>query len=208
MPLSRLMRGRSRALVSAGHLNVRQPDYPEMNITDAQREIRSRFVGGFYGQFVSGILWLISAALAQRYGTRASIGTVVIGGFFIFPITELLIRLSGGGTKISPENSLQQLGLQVAFVLPLSMPLLLPITLYNIGLFFPALMILLGAHYVPFVFLYGMRMFAILAALLVGGGVFMAVRAIGGYSLGAWYTGLLLLAFAFVGRVIAKVSSH
>ena len=53
-----------------------------------------------------------------------------------------------------------------------------------------------------------MRMFAILAALLVGGGVFMAVRAIGGFSLGAWYTGILLLAFAFVGRVIAKVSSH
>jgi len=28
----------------------------------------------------------------------------------------------------------------------------------------------LGAHYLPFVFLYGMRIFAVLAAFLVGGG--------------------------------------
>jgi hypothetical protein len=175
-----------------------------MNITDAQREIRSRFVGGYYGQLVSGILWLTSAALAERYGTRVSIGMVVIGGFFIFPITELLVRVSGGGTEISPENSLRYLGMQVAFVLPLSMPLLLPITLYNVGLFFPALMILLGAHYVPFVFLYGMKMFAVLAGLLIGGGVFLALRGVGSFSFGAWYTGLLLLIFAFVGRVSVK----
>jgi len=171
-----------------------------MNITDAQREVRSRFVGGYYGQLVSGILWLISAISAECYGSRAAIGTVVIGGFFIFPITELLVRLSGGGKEISPENSFRYLGMQVAFVLPLSMPVLVPVTLYRVELFFPALMILLGAHYIPFVFLYGMRMFAVLAGLLVGGGIVMALRGVGGFSLGAWYTGILLVVFAFVGR--------
>jgi len=29
-----------------------------MDIGDAQREVRTRFSGGFYGQLVSGILWL------------------------------------------------------------------------------------------------------------------------------------------------------
>jgi len=52
--------------------------------------------------------------------------------------------------------------MQIAFVLPLSMPLLLPVSLYRLNWFFPAMMILLGAHYLPFVFLYGMRMFAVL----------------------------------------------
>ena len=33
----------------------------------------------------------------------------------------------------------------------------------------------LGAHYPPFVFLYGMRMFAVLAALLIGGGTLIAM---------------------------------
>ena len=58
--------------------------------------------------------------------------------------------------------------MQVAFVLPLSMPLLLPVARYSLNLFYPALMVLLGAHYLPFVFLYGMRMFAVLTAALVG----------------------------------------
>src|ERR1700677_1514190 len=117
-----------------------------MNIADAQREIRSRFVGGYYGQLVSGVLWLTSAILAECCGPRVSIGVIVMGGFFIFPVTELLVRLSGGSKEISPSNSLRCLGMQVAFVLPFSMPLLLPVTLYRTGLFFPALMILLGAH--------------------------------------------------------------
>jgi hypothetical protein len=175
-----------------------------MNIADAQKEIRLRFAGGYYGQLVSGILWLTSAILAECYGARVSIGTIVIGGFFIFPVTELLVRMSGGSREISRENSLRFLGMQVAFVLPLSMPLLLPVTLYRVGLFFPALMILLGAHYVPFVFLYGMRMFAVLAGLLIGGGVVVALSGVGGFGFGAWYTGILLLLFAFLGRACVK----
>jgi hypothetical protein len=43
--------------------------------------------------------------------------------------------------------------MQAAFVLPLSMPLLLPVGLYRLNWFYPALMILVGAHYLPFVFL-------------------------------------------------------
>jgi hypothetical protein len=49
--------------------------------------------------------------------------------------------------------------MQAAFVLPLSMPLLLPVGLYRLHWFFPALMVLVGAHYLPFATLYGMRMF-------------------------------------------------
>lgn len=93
-----------------------------------------------------------------------------------------------------------QLGMQVALVLPFSMPLLLPVSLYNLNWFYPALMILLGAHYLPFVFLYGMRMFALLAACLLGGGVIIAMYLSSGFTIGAWYTGTLLLIFAAVGK--------
>jgi hypothetical protein len=90
--------------------------------------------------------------------------------------------------------------MQVAFVLPFSMPLLLPVSQFNLNLFYPALMILLGAHYLPFVFLYGMRMFAVLAAFLLGGGIIIAMYFSGSFSIGAWYTGTLLLIFAAVGK--------
>ena len=174
-----------------------------MNIIEAQRELRVRFGGGFYGQLVSGILWLVSASLATWSSPRAAIMTLVVGGFFIFPVTDLLLRASGK-RPLSAANSLHYLGMQVAFVLPLSMPLLLPVGLYRLNWFYPAMTILLGAHYCPFVFLYGMRMFAILAALLVGGGMVIAMYLSSGFSVAAWYTGTILLVFAILGRAITQ----
>jgi hypothetical protein len=177
-----------------------------MTISEAQREVRTHFSGGFYGQLVSGVLWSISAALATWSSPRAAITTLVAGGFFIFPITELLIRLSGQKQRLSADNTLRELGMQVAFVLPLSMPLLLPVGLYRLNWFYPAMMLLLGAHYLPFVFLYGMQMFAALAAILVGAGVVIAMYAPHTFSTGAWFTAATLLAFAAIGKAHASRS--
>ncbi|MGD0812186.1 MAG: hypothetical protein ABSA83_01160 [Verrucomicrobiota bacterium] len=174
-----------------------------MNISDAQRENRVRFHGGFFGQLVSGVLWLVSACLADTVGVKSAIITLVFGGFFIFPATESLVRLSGR-KKLSEDNTLWSLGMQVAFVLPFSMLLLVPVTQYRTNLFYPALMILLGAHYIPFVFLYGMRLFAFLAAILIAGGVCIAMCGAGRFSTGAWGTGLVLVLFAFLGRMYAQ----
>lgn len=175
-----------------------------MDIADAQRENRTRFVGGFYGQLVSGVLWLVSASMATWSTSRAAITMLVVGGFFIFPLTELFIRASGNRSPLSAHNSLYQLGMQVAFVLPVSMPLLLPVGMYRLNWFYPALMVLLGAHYIPFVFLYGMRMFAALAALVVGGGLVIAMYFSSSFSIGAWYTGAILVLFAVVGRTLIR----
>ena len=175
-----------------------------MRIIDAQREVRTQYVGGFYGQLVSGLLWLLSAGLAVWSGPRAAVTTLVVGGFFIFPLTELLRRVVGGKTSLTADNSLRDLGMQVAFVLPLSMPLLLPVSLYRLTWFYPGLMVLLGAHYLPFVFLYGMRIFWVLGAALIGAGVLIAMYWSSTFSTGAWYTGAILLVFAGVGRSIAK----
>lgn len=175
-----------------------------MTIAEAQREVRTRFVGGAYGQLVSGLLWTVSAGLATWSNPRVAIATLVVGGFFIFPLTELLVRLGGERRPLSPGNSLRELGMQVAFVLPLSMPLLLPVGLYRLNWFFPAMMLLLGAHYLPFVFLYGMRMFAVLAAVLVIGGMLIAMDGSQSFSAGAWFTAITLLVFAGIGGAIAR----
>ena len=34
-----------------------------MDVQEAQREVRSVYVGGFWGQLVSSVIWLVSAAL-------------------------------------------------------------------------------------------------------------------------------------------------
>jgi hypothetical protein len=174
-----------------------------MDIQDAQREMRSVYIGGFWGQLVSSVIWLVSATLGTWVTPRASILAVVIGGFFIFPLTQMLLRLSGRRASVSRDNSFNSLGMQVAFVLPLSMLLLVPVGHYDLNLFFPALMVLLGAHYLPFATLYGMRMFLFLGGILIAAGVVIAHWFSGTFSLGAWVGGLTLLVFAWIGRSIA-----
>ena len=173
-----------------------------MEIRDAQREVRAVYTGGFWGQLVSSIIWLASAALGTWGSPRASILTVVIAGFFIFAITQMLLRVSGRRASVSKENPFNSLGMQVAFVLPFSMLLLVPVGLYRLNWFFPALMVLVGAHYLPFASLYGMRMFLFLAGFLIAIGVVIALYFSASFSLGAWVGGLTLFAFAWIGRSI------
>ena len=179
-----------------------------MDIQDAQREVRSVYIGGFWGQLVSSLIWLAAAAVGTWGTPKASILTAIIAGFFIFPLTQLMLLLSGRPARVSEGNSLHWLGMQVAFVLPLSMLLLVPVTSFRLNWFFPALMILLGAHYLPFVFLYGMHIFWGLAGILVAMGVVIALHFSGTFSLGAWVAGAILFIFAWIGRFIATAESH
>jgi hypothetical protein len=169
-----------------------------MQVQDAQREVRTVFVGGFWGQLVSSTLWLVSAALGTWMTPRAAIIAIIVSGFFIFPLTQLLLRLSRRPTSLSSGNPLGNLAMQIAFTVPMSMLLLVPVTAFRLNWFYPALMILVGAHYLPFTFLYGMRMFIPLSAILVGGGT---IYFSGSFSLGGWIGGITLFIFAWIGRV-------
>jgi len=173
-----------------------------MNIAEAQKEIRAHFVGGFYGQVVSSVIWGISASLAVWVSSSTAIAALVLGGFFIFSITELLTRFYRTPV-LSKSNELKWLGMQTAFVLPFSMLLLFPVVRYSLSLFYPAMMVLVGAHYIPFVFLYGMRVYAGLAAALICSGVFFALYPHQPFSVGAWYTTVVLLLFSLLARAIA-----
>ena len=104
------------------------------------------------------------------------------------------------------ENPFKSLGMRVAFVLPLSMLLLVPVVHYDLNLFFPALMVLLVAHYLP-ASLYGMRIFLVLAGILIAMGVVVARYFSGTFSLGAWIAGLALLVFAWIGRSVATAGA-
>lgn len=173
-----------------------------MNVADAQREIRHGYVGGFVGQLVSGLLWLGSAAFGTWGSPRTAILFLVVGGFFIFPLTRAGLALIGRRVAVSAANPLNGLAMQVAFTLPLSLPVVGAAALYRLEWFYPAFMIVLGAHYLPFVFLYGMRMFTVLCATLVTVGLVLALYVQMPFTAGAWFTGVVLLGFALAGRLL------
>jgi hypothetical protein len=171
-----------------------------MEIVQAQREVRTAFIGGFAGQMVSSGVWFLSAVSSTWVSFRTGILVLVIGGFFIFPLTLLLLRLMGRPSSLPRRHPFNGLAMQVAFTMPLTLPLVFTATAYRHSWFYPAFMIALGSHYLPFIFLYGMWQFGALAAVLIGSGLMIGLYLPTALSLGGWLTALVLLVFAFVGR--------
>src|SRR5947209_1763188 len=114
-----------------------------MSIVEAQRDVRTVFLGGFAGQLVSSALWFLSAAIATWHSSRAGIGLLVVGGIFIFPLTQLVLRLIGGPASLPKGHPMNALGMQVAFTLPLNLPLVFAATAYRHNWFYPSLMVAL-----------------------------------------------------------------
>ena len=175
-----------------------------MQIRDAQREVRTVFLGGSAGQAVSSVLWLISAAAATWGSPRRGIVILALGGVCIFPVTQAVLRLMGGRAALSQDNPMGQLAMQIAFTVPLNLLVVAGAALYRLNWFYPACMIVVGSHYLPFVFLYGMWQFWILGGVLIAGGVVIGLYLPASFSLGGWVTGVILLLFAVEGRRAAR----
>src|SRR5262245_66583190 len=161
-------------------------------------------MGGFPGQLVSGIIWLASAALATWGTSRNAILVLAVGGAFIFPLTQLVLRLMGRPVALDKANPLSALAMQIAFTIPVSLPLIGAATLHRPGWFYPAFLVVVGAHYLPFVFLYGMWEYLILAAVLILGGVTIGTRMTHSFALGGWFGGTALVFGAIPFRKLSK----
>ena len=175
-----------------------------MQIDQAQRDVRLVYVGGFFGQLVSGVLWLTAAAVGTFSAPTAAIAILLLGGILIFPMTTVCLRLAGRPASLPAGHPMAGLATQIAFTVPLGLLVALAVTGYRLEWFFPAAMVIVGAHYLPFVFLYGMRHYAALAAILAFGGVGLALWGPESFSLGAWITGLVLVSFAFLLRASVR----
>ena len=171
-----------------------------MLILDAQRDLRRAFLGGFVGQNVSGLIWLLSAVISTFVSPLYGMAALFVVSIFIYPLTQLGSRLIGRAGKLSEGNTLGQLATQTAFTVPVGFLLVAAATFYREDWFYPAAMIVVGAHYLPFVFLYGMREFGALAVSLIAGGVVIALYIPGMFSLEGWIGAILMIVFAFVGR--------
>jgi hypothetical protein len=177
-----------------------------MEIKSAQQDVRSTFLRGSIGQAVSGGIWLLSAALGTWASERYAVLVLVLAGVFIFPLTQLTLRLLGRPAGLPKGHPMNALAMQVAFILPLSLPVIGAATLYKLTWFYPAFMLVLGTHYMPFIFLYGMWEFGVLAALLIGGGAAIGMLLPDVFTAGGWFTGVMLLLFAILVQVSPRFS--
>ena len=179
-----------------------------MDIKTAQQDVRHTFVNGSVGQTVSGVIWLASAVLGTWVSERYAILLLVVGGAFIFPLTQLALRLLGRSGALPKGHPMNQLATQVAFIVPFSLPLIGAASQYNLNWFYPAFMLVVGTHYLPFTFLYGMWEFLTLAGILIFGSVGIGMWLADSFAVGGWFTAVVLLAFALWVRRSPDFSSH
>ena len=174
-----------------------------MKINDAQKEVRTVHLGSFSGLIVTGLIWLLSAAMSAWMSTGLAIWALILGGTFIFPLSQLLQKAMGKPSTLSKENPFGALAMQIAFVIPFCYPVIAAATIHNTNWFYPAFLVVVGAHYLPFIFLYGMWQFGILAAWLVGLGTVIGMYFPENFALGGWIGAAIYLLSAFPFRAFA-----
>ncbi len=165
-------------------------------ITDAQADVRRTYRGGSVGQAVSAAVWATAGVVHLTASPAAGIAALFIGGTLIFPVTSLVLRLLGGPASLPAGHPMAALGAQVALTVPVGMLVAVVLGLQDADVFFPAATLVVGAHYLPFVHLYGDRLFAALAVALIASGCAIAVSANVHAPAGAWVTSAVLLAAA------------
>ncbi len=169
-----------------------------MHIEAAQREVRRVYAGGFPGLLISAGVWIVAAALGTWVGWQAAMWALVIGGAFIFFALEVLLRAVGHNPALSAENPLNALTLQLAFLLPLLLPLIVAAFQHRDDWLFPAFMIALGAHFLPFTFLFGMWQFGALGMVMGLSGMVFGFATTESFVIAGWYGGAVQLLFAFM----------
>ena len=169
-----------------------------MTIREAQEEMRQVYVDGAIGPFVSGAIWLVSAALAAAGSRTLAVNVLVFGGVFIFPLGLLVLVALRRPTAVKKENPLSFLAMQVAFTIPLAIPLILAAMRHRSEWFYSGFLIVVGAHYLPFVTLYGLPHYAIAGGLMVAAGIALPSLRPGDFALGGWVGGAMLIVLGVV----------
>ena len=97
-------------------------------------------------------IWLAAAAAATWISSPAAIATLFFGGVLIFPLTTLAIRLSGRSGSLPSGHPMSALAMQIAFTVPIGLVVIVAMADGRAEDFFPGSMVIVGAHYLPFVF--------------------------------------------------------
>lgn len=159
-------------------------------------EMRKTYLCAVPHTIYTALVWFTAGLLGDLISRPISIAFFLVGCTLIFPMGELIRKLFKAPNLVSSENKLPQLFTQLAFTIPLSYPLVYLAYQVDIHFFFPAFAVLIGAHYLPLVYGYGKKTFALLGALLVITGTLSIFFFKESFSLSAYITACLMFAFA------------
>jgi hypothetical protein len=138
-----------------------------MTIAEAQADVRGVYRGGYSGPLVSAAVWSVANVVYRVVSPDAGMAALYLGGMLIFPLSSLVLKATTGASSLPKGHPSIGLAMQSAFTVPIGLLVAIALGAYEPSLFFPASLIIVGAHYLVFVSLYGMKVFAVLSGVLV-----------------------------------------
>jgi hypothetical protein len=165
---------------------------------DIHKELRQSYMGAAPHTLVMGMVWILSGFISLFFSTGFTILFFFVGAGIAFPAGEYLKKKLKVSYKINPDNRLPGLFMYLGATIPLSFPVIYMAMQHNINWFFPAFAILVGGHYMPFIWAYKMPSFGILGSLLIVNGILIAWKYPDDFSFAAFSTGIVLIIFAVI----------
>lgn len=173
-------------------------------LSNQHLEFRRCHWGGSVYLTVEGLLWILSATLGAAGQMPAAMLVLLIGGMFVYPIATACSRLLKMPMPDS-SNRLAILSTWIALTIPLGLPLVIMATSAGReNLFFPAFTVLVGAHWLPFAYVYSMKSFVALAVVLVLAGILFGFVFPQFFAACGFVAGGVLLLFAIIHFVVVR----
>jgi hypothetical protein len=135
-------------------------------ITQAQTDMCRGYANGSLGIIVSGLMWLISAAVTYQYSAKQAVWTLLIGGMLIHPLSVLLYKIIGLSGSHTKGNQLGNLGMEGTIFMIMCLPITFGLSLQHTEWFFQGMLLIIGGRYLTFSTIYGIRLYWILGATL------------------------------------------
>ncbi|WP_295494731.1 hypothetical protein [Sphingorhabdus sp. EL138] len=138
-----------------------------MHLGESQRDMRRAYVNGGVGIFVSGLLWVIAGAVTHYGDLFSGMAALFFGGMLIHPLSLLLARRVFYRGRARAANPMEMLALQSTAFLIIGLAIAYLVSGTYGDWFFAIALLAVGARYLVFQTVYGMRMFVVLGLVLI-----------------------------------------
>ncbi|KFN41493.1 hypothetical protein N787_05925 [Arenimonas metalli CF5-1] len=152
--------------------------------------MRQGYHSGATGILASALAWSVAAGFAALASPQQAVWALLVGGMFIHPVGLLACKLLGSRGAHAKGNPFGLLAGASTFWLIFCLPIAYLLSLHWPGLFFPAMLLVIGGRYLVFATIYGMRFYWILGLVLAAAG--FALAALGAPLLAGALAGALL----------------
>ena len=157
-----------------------------MTLAEAQADMRRGYLLGAPGVLVSGLVWLAAGGVAVLVSDRAAVLALLAGGALIHPLGVLVERALGRSGAHTAGNPLARLAGETTVSLLVGLVIAFAVSTIRVEWFFPTVLLVIGARYLAFQTLYGLKTY------WACGGALCAV----GFGLGALLAPVAVAAFA------------